>query len=338
MTDVEGSVRVDPRRILDAIDPLVYERAHELLAPAKLNLRLKVLGRRADGYHLLSMLNVSSSLHDDLCVSLTHDPGSSISLSGTQGSSIATADNSVTRCFVEFWREFGFDEPPLGFRATLTKRIPIGAGLGGGSSDAGAMLRFLAHAVGMVLCQELQLASHEFDQRIMRVAERVGADVPYAYRGGVCWVTGIGEVVQELPVSQVWPGEVLITVPPAPVPTVAFYKFYREQHPVVAPTRDEKMEVLARSGPISISPELVENDFENDACSFVPEVETALCCARRFFPSSTSLTGSGSAIFSLVAPQELSLVEPYLEAASCEGMVVHRVRVLDGAASHVTCR
>jgi 4-diphosphocytidyl-2-C-methyl-D-erythritol kinase len=338
MTDAKNSVQVDSRRILDAIDPVVYERAHELLAPAKLNLRLKVLGRRADGYHLLSMLNVSSSLQDVLSISLTHELSCSISLTGADSSNIATTENSVTRSFVEFWREFGFEQPPVGFSATLTKRIPIGAGLGGGSSDAGAMLRFLTQHVSRPLCQVLQLTDYDFSQRIMRAAERVGADVPYAYHGGACWVTGIGDIVRELAVSQVWPGEVLITVPPEPIPTIAFYQFYRQRHPAVVQTSDDKMEALVRAERVQISPELLDNDFEQDACAFVPSVEVALRCARSFFPNTTSLTGSGSAIFSLVGPQELSRIEAYLEAAAREGMVVHRARILDSATSRIICQ
>lgn len=321
--------RIEASSICDALDPVLNAGAHDLLAPAKLNLRLKVLGRRPDGYHLLSMLNVSSTLQDVLSVSLTREVKCSISLASKESVNIATSDNSVTRIFTEYWREFGLDELPLGFSATLTKQIPIGAGLGGGSSDAGAMLRFLTKCSGRVICEALGLSTHEFEQRVMYVALRVGADVPYAYTGGVCWVTGIGEVVRKLDTHPVWPGDVLITVPPAPVATAAFYQFFREQHPAIAPSCDEQMEALVRSGKVQISPDLLQNDFERDVCTLVPAVGTALRCARDFFPQSSSLTGSGSAIFSLVGPEDSGRIEPYCVEAERERMTVHRVRLLD---------
>jgi 4-diphosphocytidyl-2C-methyl-D-erythritol kinase len=91
------------------------------------------------------------------------------------------------------------------------------------------------------------------------------------------------------------------------------------------------MEALSRAGSLQFSPKLLLNDFEREASHFVPEVGTALRCAREFFPNTSSLTGSGSAIFSLVDPSETSRLEPFCKAAALEGMVVHRVRLLGEA-------
>jgi 4-diphosphocytidyl-2-C-methyl-D-erythritol kinase len=322
--------RLEWQRLVECLNSAEYEADHELTAPAKLNLRLKVLGRRPDGYHLLSMLNVSSTLQDDLTIRLTRDPGYKISFASGGPTDIPAEENIITKAFVAFWNEFGCEEPPVGFTSRVTKRIPIGGGLGGGSSDAGAMLRFLVGLFRQQLRAMLRLSDSEFDQRVLSAAVRVGADVPYAYRGGACWVTGIGDVIQPLTVSSVWPGYVLITVPPAPVPTIAFYQYFRTQHPLINPLRDTLMEHISRAGSLEISAELLDNDFEQDVCRLVPVVATALQCAREFFPETSSLTGSGSAIFSLVAPEQLSRVERYEEAASSRGMTVHRVRLLGG--------
>lgn len=328
MARVIGIGHSDGQRLIGALDSAVYEAEHELAAPAKLNLRLKVLGRRPDGYHLLSMLNVSSTLRDDLVIRLTSNLEYSITFSSDGLVDIPVRENIITKAFIEFWSEFGYQEPPCGFSARVTKRIPIGGGLGGGSSDAGAMLRFLGELFREQICNALEIGEREFDRRILSAAVRIGADVPYAYRGGTCWVTGIGDVIQEVGLSRVWSGDVLITVPPAPVPTIAFYQYFRARHPSIDPVRDELMEGVVRTGVVEISAKLLENDFERDVCALVPVVSTALSCSREFFPDTSSLTGSGSAIFSLVSPEQASRVEPYLKAASQQGMTVHRVRLL----------
>ncbi len=302
-----------------------------LTAPAKINLRLKVLGRRADGYHLLSMLNVSSSLSDELRVSLREGPGVEISIEPEQALSDPVSANTVARVWAEFWSEFSSDGPPCGVSVVITKRIPIGAGLGGGSSDAAAMLRFIVDAFGKSICRDIP--RFEFEARVMQVALRVGADVPYAYRGGVCWVTGIGDEVKLLNSVVSWPGEVLITKPLASVPTVDFYRFFREQHPTIECVSDDSMERLlhlSRSESafrLEACLALIENDFECDVVAFRPEVGDALTIGRSFFPQTTSLTGSGAAIFSLVPNAQVDLIPEYISSMESAGMTVHRATI-----------
>jgi 4-diphosphocytidyl-2C-methyl-D-erythritol kinase len=167
----------------------------------------------------------------------------------------------------------------------------------------------------------------------MRVALRVGADVPYAYQGGVCWVTGIGDEVKLLNSVVSWPGEVLITKPSVSVPTVDFYSFFREQHPTIEGANDKSMERLWRlSQPgsafrLEAYLDLIENDFERDVVSFRPEVGEVLKLARYFLPQTTSLTGSGAAIFSLVPASQADLIPKYISSMESVGMTVYRATI-----------
>lgn len=296
-----------------------------VVAPAKINLRLKVTGRRDDGYHYLSMLNTTCSLVDELSVSCRAESGISVSVDVASLASMPTADNLVFKAYREFWMGFACGEYAPGFDVSIAKRIPVGGGLGGGSSDAGAMLRLLVSLFGETLKEHLGLSDSEFDARVMAAALACGADVPYAYRGGVAWVTGIGEVVTALPVKRLWTGVVLISVPSRPVPTVEFYRSYRERHPSVEASRDRVLEEYNQQVSGVGLRELLENDFEEVACQLVPEVGAALALARGFFPL-TTMTGSGSALVSLVGDEGGSAtIEDYQRAAAQIGVVVHEV-------------
>ena len=151
----------------------------ELLAPAKLNLGLELLGRRDDGYHEIRTVMVPVSLVDRLRVA----PSSEDRLM-TAGIAVATGGNLVTRA-ADLAR-VTWTTPPLD--VTLTKRIPLAAGLGGGSSDAASTLLAAAH-----------LADHEVAAAdLLALAARLGSDVPFFLAGGPALVSGRGDVVTPL--------------------------------------------------------------------------------------------------------------------------------------------
>jgi 4-diphosphocytidyl-2-C-methyl-D-erythritol kinase len=140
----------------------------ELRAPAKLTVSLRITGVRPDGYHLVDAEMVSLELADTLVVG----PGDGLVVRGPSGEQVpAGADNLVTRALGLAGRTADVE---------LTKRIPPGAGLGGGSSDAAAILRWAG-------VDDLDLAA------------TIGADVPFCVVGGRARVRGIGELVEPLP-------------------------------------------------------------------------------------------------------------------------------------------
>jgi len=154
-----------------------------LAAPAKLTLSLRVVGRRADGYHLIDAEMVTLDLADELEIG-----------PGRNGRPPA---DLVSRALAAAGRDAA---------VVVRKRIPVGAGLGGGSADAAAVLRWAG-------CRDLALAAS------------LGADVPFCLLGGRARVRGIGEVVEPLPFA---PLVVTLLTPPFPVPTPAVYRAWDE--------------------------------------------------------------------------------------------------------------
>ena len=182
-----------------------------LPARAKLNLVLRIVGRRQDGYHLLDTLFHALELHDDLVLSLAPQ-GIALTVTAEHASlQVAPGpDNLVERALRRFADAAGYRG---GFAAQLHKRIPHGGGLGGGSSDAAAALRLANELLGRPLA----------DAALAQLGVALGADVPFFFRGGSQWGRGIGD---ELSPANVPPRWFVLLVPPFGCPTVDVYKRY----------------------------------------------------------------------------------------------------------------
>jgi 4-diphosphocytidyl-2-C-methyl-D-erythritol kinase len=294
-------------------------------AAAKVNLRLKVTGRRPDGYHLLSMLNTTVDLADELGVRFV-EQGVEI-VTEPDGVPVGPMDeNLITKAFRAFWRQVGFTNPPIGLRCNVTKKIPIGAGLGGGSSDAGAVLRILVATFGQVLSDQLGLSMRELSARAVQAGLECGADVPYGFSGGLAWVSGIGEEVIPLKPIGSWSGRLLLMSPREAVNTTAFYKAFRELHPSITSRVDSQMEQVGRSGEVPFSSllDLVDNDFERCVVSLAPSVGWGLEVVRRYFPAGSGVTGSGSAFFSVVSDADEGKIRDIEQELSARGVSVRR--------------
>jgi 4-diphosphocytidyl-2-C-methyl-D-erythritol kinase len=161
--------------------------ALELIAPAKLNLTLEVLGGRPDGYHEIASVMQTIDLADHLRL----EPADGIVLVATGDEAGALPEdaesNLAYRAAVAL--RYAAGRPDLGARISLDKRIPAGAGLGGGSSDAAAVLRGLNRVWRLDLDVPM----------LTRIAERLGSDVPFFLHGGSARVGGRGEAVDPLP-------------------------------------------------------------------------------------------------------------------------------------------
>ena len=154
-------------------------------AYAKLNLSLDILGQRPDGYHDLKMVMQSVSLHDT--VSVTFRAGTGITLATSLGYLPRDSRNIAVKAAQAFFQGTGI--APVGLTIRLDKRIPVAAGMAGGSSDGAAVLRLLRRA----LAPELPEAD------LSAIALAVGSDVPYCLRGGTALAEGRGEVLTDLP-------------------------------------------------------------------------------------------------------------------------------------------
>jgi 4-diphosphocytidyl-2-C-methyl-D-erythritol kinase len=154
---------------------------------AKVNLRLEILGRRADGYHELRTIFQSLSLHDSLHLALTRGPGIELRVEGNPDLAAAPAkDNLVYRALSTLRGELKLRQ---GIAATLRKRIPAGRGLGGGSSDAAAALAGLLRLSGKRIAPE----------RLVEIASGLGADVPFFLLGGRALGVSRGDEIYPLP-------------------------------------------------------------------------------------------------------------------------------------------
>ncbi len=183
-------------------------RALSVAAPAKLNLFLEVLGRRADGYHELETVFQTIELADTVTVAL--DPGAAgITLRCDDPALPQDAGNLAWRAAAAFLA--GGGDAAGAVHLTLAKAIPHGAGLGGGSSDAGAVLRALSRL----------LPGWHSAPGLAALAARIGSDVPFFLLGGTAWATGRGEVLSALPDLPALPLTVLM--PQAMLPTPAVF-------------------------------------------------------------------------------------------------------------------
>lgn len=181
--------------------------ALKTFAPAKINLFLHVLGRRADGYHDLESLVAFASIGDEL----TFIPGEEFSLrtEGRNASELGSPDRNLIAKAVRALRD---EEPHLTFgQFTLVKHLPIAAGLGGGSADAAAALRLLAKANGLSLD----------DARVIAAARRTGADVSVCLESQTRLMRGTGETLS--PPTILPPLPAILITPNVAVPTASVF-------------------------------------------------------------------------------------------------------------------
>ena len=252
------------------------------LAPAKINLLLHVGPVQADGYHPLVSLAAFADVGDRVTVrraealSLTVEGPFAASLDG-QG------DNLILKALRALGEAAGIGEPPVA--VTLDKRLPIAAGLGGGSADAGAALRLTARLL------DLDMPEAELE----RLAMAAGADGPMCLRARPAWASGIGEVLEDEPRLPTLHGVLLN--PGLPSPTGGVYRAYD-----AAPKAADRPASPADWSAASVIAWLAaqRNDLEAPALAVTPGIEEALA-AMRAAPACrlTRMSGSGATVFGL---------------------------------------
>ena len=228
--------------------------AVSFLAPAKLNISLRVFGKRPDGFHNIRSVMVPVSLYDEVTVEGTP---AGISVEVTDPAVPGDARNSCHRAAVLF-RDFA--GAPEGIRVRVRKTIPTESGLGGGSSDAAATLKGLVALTGKSLPRETLLA----------IAADVGADVPFFTLGRPALVEGFGDVVT--PVEWKVPFHAVIVRPPFGLPTREGYeRLGREADD--PPRREDPPSFLEWQDLVSA----VENDFESVWENDRPDIRQCTC-------------------------------------------------------------
>lgn len=249
-----------------------------LLAPAKINLTLEVLARRDDGYHGMRSVMVPLALADELAI----DAASSFSFECDRGD-LSDDRNLAVRAV----RALEI-QPNAALR--LRKHIPSEAGLGGGSSDAAAVLRAaMDGALG---------PPPECDW--VAVARSLGSDVPFFLTGTGALVEGTGERVTAIGALPDW--HVLVVKPPAGMSTAAAYAELDKRERTVRPRSDSvslrMVEALQRTDFAAVEA-LLQNDFQDVIARLVPEVRATLDALRAAGASNALLAGSGSCVFAI---------------------------------------
>jgi 4-diphosphocytidyl-2-C-methyl-D-erythritol kinase len=252
-------------------------------APAKVNLTLSVLGRRADGYHLLDSLVAFAQLGDRLSL----EPADDLSLT-VRGRNAARAGGVADNLVLKAARALAAEVPGLkAGRFTLQKRLPVAAGLGGGSADAGAALRLLARLNRIALD----------DRRLVRAARRVGADVPVCLDPKPRRMRGIGErlsaplALPKLPAVLVNPGIAVATRDVFAKLGLPIGATQRASAARPLPrTRDAVIRVVAAG----------RNDLEAPAMSIAPAIADVLSALRGERGCLLArMSGSGATCFAL---------------------------------------
>lgn len=254
--------------------------AFKLFSFAKINWRLRVLGRRADGFHELRTIFQTVTLHDNLTFAPRDDDRLYLT---TDSQDIPTDEsNLIVRAAVALRHRRGIHR---GASIHLEKVIPVEAGLGGGSSNAAITLIGLAHL--------WELKTNR--QELTEIGARLGADVPFFLTGGTALGTGLGTEVS--PLNEVAAKHLLIVKPAAKVSTAEAYKALNS--PALTKVGSDIILSISRADEqfTDSYPIALHNDFEPVVFPLKPEIERAKNALLKLGARSALLAGSGSSVF-----------------------------------------
>jgi 4-diphosphocytidyl-2-C-methyl-D-erythritol kinase len=272
-----------------------------VFAPAKINLWLHLLGRRADGYHLLDSLIAFADLGDEVAAA----PADRLSLTveGPFAAALPAADdNLVLRAARLLAAETG---TTAGARLVLTKRLPVASGIGGGSADAAAALKALTRLWRLGLDAG----------RLAALALRLGADVPVCLGGRPAFVGGIGEAIARAPLP---PAPLLLVNPGAALATAAVFRARTDSGAAFGAAAPRWSSAPADPAALAARLAGTSNDLTDAACTLVPAVRDVLD-ALAALPGCllARMSGSGATCFGLFASK------PAVEAAAAALSAAH---------------
>ena len=246
-----------------------------IVAPAKINLFLRICGKTDDGYHLLDSAVVFTHFGDHLTIEPAHDD--QLAIIGEFASGLANADDNLVMTALNGFRAAG--GVIGGLSITLEKNIPVGAGLGGGSADAAAFLRAVNALSSMPLGKDA----------LYHLAASLGADVPVCLAGGCQRIAGIGETMT--PIDLDFAGAMLLVNPRIPLSTKEVFTRF------TGPTSGFAGSVsnLDAAGMVRLG-----NDLTATAVELAPAINSCLDrLARSKGAIATAMSGSGASCFAL---------------------------------------
>lgn len=256
---------------------------------AKINLTLDVVGKRENGYHDLEMIMQSINLFDTIYIRKTKIPG--VRLKSNYSWLPTNEKNIAYKAATLFFEETGISG---GVAIEITKRIPVAAGLAGGSTDAAATL------VGLNRLYETKLSK----EKLMEMGLKLGADVPFCIARGTMLAEGIGEELSEL--SPMPYTHLVLVKPPISASTAVVYKNLDinniKRHP------DTKRVINALDqGNVQEIAENMANVLEEVTIGMYPEIEDIKQKLMEHGAMGAMMSGSGSAVFGLFASKEAAI-------------------------------
>jgi 4-diphosphocytidyl-2-C-methyl-D-erythritol kinase len=253
-----------------------------LRAPAKVNLRLEILGKRSDGYHEIATWIYPIGLADELHIERVKT--AQITISSVSPGLPLGEENLAHRAAALFIKERGL---PGGVRIDIIKHIPLAAGLGGGSSDAAAVLK----ALNILWGKNIPVAE------LMEMGARIGADCPFFVRGKAAIMGGKGErVVSYLPPLKAW---MVLINPGIPLSTKQVY----EQGKWGLTKQGGETKISMPPQELEKMGKFLRNDLEGPARELLPIIATLKERLREAGASGVSMTGSGPTVFGLFATE-----------------------------------
>lgn len=276
------------------------------LAPAKINLCLHVLGKRADGYHDLAMLMQRISLYDRITLRLTTGPGVKVRCAGV--SLNPEQENIAALAAQKLLASVGSS---VGVEIDIEKQIPVAAGLGGGSSDAATVLMALNEML------DLKLSS----QALQDQGVELGADVPFFIYGHPAWATGIGDELQR--VDELPPIWYVLVNPGIAVSTAWAYGNLR------LTSRQDDHKIPRFSSAVDSVTRVLHNDFEEVTLRQYPQIAEVKSRLTDLGALGALMSGSGSSVFGIFAGK-LEAEEAAAQLQQNSGWRVFVVHSVDG--------
>jgi len=256
-------------------------------AHAKINLSLRVQGRRADGYHDLRMVMQTLDLHDTLVCRPLENGRIVLRLEAQQTEADLPTDgrNLIVRAAETLLAACA---PGRGAEIVLTKRIPVAAGLAGGSSNAAAALCALRTLYDLPVS----------DEQLTEIGLTLGADVPYCLAGGSRLAEGVGERLTALP--DMPPCAVLLAKPPIAVSTAEVFRAFKGSYAGA----DADWNVLLADGGLRAIAQAMRNDLEAVTIAMHPVIADIKECMLASGAAGSLMSGSGPTVFGLFSDKE----------------------------------
>ncbi|MFQ5543577.1 MAG: 4-(cytidine 5'-diphospho)-2-C-methyl-D-erythritol kinase [Nitrospiria bacterium] len=262
-----------------------------LKTPAKINLYLKILGKRADGFHHLSSLMQMIGLYDQLSFQETEGD---IQLYVEKGVLAADSTNLVVQAAERLQKEMLAESLPLkGATIALTKNIPVSAGLGGGSSDGAATFMALNRL----------WALHWPLEKLAKLGAELGSDLPFFFSGPTAWVSGRGELVEAIkPIIEGW---ILLVHPNVAVSTASVFDEYSKKAGLTKEITEASIsKSFAQRPETGEILDIPKNDLEEVALTLFPQLIEVKEDIRSIGGKAVLMSGSGSSFFSIFKNRE----------------------------------